>query len=184
MLKKFKTNDVVIRKFRVNDVESLYNNLVISNDVTYVSNIVINKSKNETQRIVESAVNEYYTEEPIWALEEKKTKNIVGFIRVDKYSPKNKFCTLSWAISDTINNANLMPQALIKVMNYLFEKKGIELIECSYFEQSERTGKVLDNVGMKKEAVLKDRRFNEETNRKENYVIYSIDINEFNNVNV
>lgn len=184
MVRSFKTNDAIIRKFRMNDVDQVYNNLVISKNVINLSNIVTNQSKDETQKVVESAINEYYTEEPVWALERRKTKDLVGLIKVEQYSPKNKICSISWAIANEYSNISLMPEALNKVMNYLFDKKGIELIQCSYYEQSEETGKVLDNIGMKKEAVLKDRRINEQTKKKENYVIYSIDINEFNNARV
>lgn len=183
-MKSFKTNDVLIRKFKKDDIDKVYKNFNSSNKISNLSNVITNKSKYETQKIVESAMIEYYTEEPIWALEEKQTKDIFGFIKIDNYSPKNKICNISWAMVDDYAKEKLITQALKKVVDYLFEKRGIELIECSYYEQNKETGVILDNIGMKKEAVLKHRRFNEQTNTKEDYIIYSININDFKNIKV
>ncbi len=127
---------------------------------------------------------EYNTEEPMWALELKQTKEFVGFIKIDNYSPKNKMCKISWGMINNYENEKLIIQALKTVMNYLFERKSIELIECSYYGNNRETDKILDNVGMTKEAVLKQRRFNEKTNTREDYVIYSIAANEYNKLKV
>ena len=178
-MKSFKTNDVLIRQFKKDDIDKVYKNFNSSNKISNLTNIQTSKSKYETQKIVESAMIEYNTEEPIWALEEKQTKDIFGFIKIDNYSPKNKICNISWAMIDDNGKEILITQALKKVVDYLFEKRGIELIECSYYEHNKEAGEILNNVGMKREAVLKQRRFNEQTNTKEDYIIYSIDINDF-----
>lgn len=176
-MKGFKTNDVIIRRFKMNDVEQVYSNILILNNEQ-------GRTIDETQKMVRSAISEYYTEEPIWAVEEKKTGKLIGSIKVVSYSSKNKLCEISWKIINDCTNINLMQQALNKVMGYLFLQKNIELIVCSYYEQNKITGEILDNLGMKKEAVLRNRRFNSLTNQKENFVIYSIDIDEFSKVTI
>lgn len=176
-MKGFKTNDVVIRRFKMNDVEQVYADILILNNEA-------GQTLEETQKIVRSAISEYYTEEPIWAIEEKKTGKLIGSIKVVSYSSKNKLCEISWEITNHCTNMKLMQQALYKVMEYLFLQKNIELIVCSYYEQNTITGEILDSLGMKKEAVLRNRRVNSLTNQKENFVIYSIDINEYNKVNI
>lgn len=176
-MKGFKTNDVIIRRFKMTDVEQVYTDVLMLNNQT-------SKTINETQKIVQSAISEYYTEEPIWAVEERKTGKLIGSIKVVSYSSKNKLCEISWEITQNCSNVNLMQQALNKVMNYLFLKKNVELIVCSYYEQNTLTGEILDSLGMKKEAVLRNRRFNAQTNQKENFVIYSIDIDEFSKVSI
>lgn len=183
-MKDFKTNDVLIRKFKQDDIDKIQEGFNSSNKrISNLSNIYVTESKLEIQMIVESAIHEYYSEEPVWALETKKTKDVFGFIKIDKYSPKNKICNISWAMIDNNVNEKLILQALQKIMDYLFKKKGIELIECSYYEENTRTGQILDDVGMKKEAVLKQRRINEQTNKKEDFIIYSINIKDFKKYN-
>ena len=177
-MRSFKTNDVLIRKFKKDDVDRVYEGFRNATQISNLSNIIINECKSKTQKIIESAMIEYHTEEPIWALEQKQTKDIFGFIKIENYSPKNKICKISWASIDSYNNEKLIIQALRRVIYYLFKKKGIQLVECSYYGQNNETGKILNNVGMKKEAVLKHRRYNETTKLCEDCFIYSIDIND------
>lgn len=139
----------------------------------------IYQSIEQTKLIVKSAINEYYTDEPTWAVEDKVNKNLVGVIRVTNYSQKNKMCNITWTMSYKYWDNNFMKDALTQIFNFLFTKKNIELIECSYYEQNNSTNIILNEIGMTKEAVLRDRRVNEQTNKKENFVIYSINKEEF-----
>ena len=133
----------------------------------------------QARLIVKSAIKEYYTDEPIWAVEDKHKKKLVGFIRVSSYSKKNKICSITWNMCCEYLEKHSMSEAFNKIFNFLFLKKGVELIECSYYEHNSSTGIVLEEAGMIKEAVLRDRRVNEQTNEKENFVIYSISKQEF-----
>ena len=88
-------------------------------------------------------------------------------------------CNITWTMSYKYWDNKFMEDALKEIFSFLFMKKSIELIECSYYEQDNNTSIVLDEIGMTKEAVLRDRRVNENTNKKENFVIYSINRDEF-----
>ncbi len=178
-MKSFKTNNVIVRRFEMNDLEDVHYNILMHDDVTDMSNSKSYNDINESKVILRSAINEYYTEEPVWAVEDKKTKCLVGYIRVINYSKKNKKCHLTWAVAHKYWDSNFMKDALIQIMNFLFTKKGIELIVSSYYEQNMISSIILEGIGMKKEAVLRDRRINEKTNEKENFVIYSISKQEF-----
>ena len=172
MSKRFKTNSVIVRRFQMNDAKQAYENF--NNSIkTTVERI------ERIKMIIKSAINEYYTDEPIWAVEDKLNKKLVGGVRVCNYSSKNKMCNISWMMFHKHCNNSFMKDALTQVLNFLFTKKDIELIECSYYEQNENNGVILDEIGMRKEAVLRDRRFNEKTNKRENFVIYSINRKEF-----
>ena len=177
-MRYLKTNDVIIRKFKKEDIDSLYN---ILDNTNYITN---KNSKIQMIKIIESTIFQNYTEEPIWALEEKQTKKIFGYIKIENYSPKNKFCKISWVVTDKFSNSLLIKQALKRVMNFMFKKKDIDLIECSYYGKNEETSKILDNIGMKKEAVLKQRRYNENTHKKEDFFIYSIDVKAFKQLEI
>ena len=190
MTKYFKTNNVIVRRFEMKDVKQAYQNLSEENNVidSDKDSGKLDNVKNEsikfkgienTKVIIKSAINEFYTDEPIWAVEDKKNKNLVGGIRVSNYSPKNRMCNISWRMSYKYCNDKFMKEALIQIFKFLFTKKSIELVECSFFEQSQRNSLILEEIGMKKEARLRDRRINEKTNKKENFVIYSINKQEF-----
>lgn len=178
-MRNFKTDNVIVRRFEMNDVEQAYYNLSLYEDISDMANYKTHKSMDETRMIIKSAINEFYTDEPIWAVEDKKSKNLVGFIRVTNYSAKNKRCNITWTMAYKYWNTCFMKDALIKTINFLFLKKDIELIVCSYYGDNKISGEILESVGMRKEAVLRERKINEKTNEKENCVIYSINKQEF-----
>ena len=178
-MKSFKTKNVIVRKFEMDDVEQAYYNLSIYNDMENICDETIPKNMNKTKIIIKSAIREYYTDEPIWAVEDKETKHLIGYIRVTNYSPKNKMCNITWAMSYKYWDNCFMKDALTQILNFLFTKKNIELVECSYYEQNSEYSVILESIGMTKEACLRDRRINERTNKKENFVIYSINKEEF-----
>lgn len=178
-MKYFKTNNVILRKFEMDDVVEAYNNLLVYNGTTNVSNLITHENLEETKVIIKSAMNEFYTEEPIWAIEDKKTKHLIGYIRVINYSPKNKMCNLTWAMSCEYWNEDNITEAINKILKFLFSKKDIELVESSYYGEHELTKTVLEKVGMVREATLRNRYYNEITNEKEDFVIYSINKSEF-----
>lgn len=182
MVKHFKTDNVIVRRFEMKDVEQAYLNLSVTDDFddsTTDNDYEEHKSLEETRVIVKSAINEYYTDEPIWAVEDKVHKNLVGFIRVCNYSKKNKMCNITWAMSYKYWEDCFMIDALKQIFNFLFTKKDMELIECSYYEQNKETDVILEGIGMRREATLRDRRVNEKTHKKENFIIYSINKEEF-----
>lgn len=167
MAKYFKTNSVIVRRFELKDLKQAHSNLFETDNIE------------EAKMNIRSAINEYYTDEPIWAVEGKTNKSLVGSIRVSNYSLKNKTCNVSWIMSYKHWDNNFMKDALTQILNFLFTKKDIELVECSYYEQDSNTNVILEEIGMTKEATLRDRRVNEKTNKKENFLIYSISKQEF-----
>lgn len=184
MTKHFKTDNVIVRRFEMKDVKQFYMNSKENenskNNIDFPGNESIElKSIEQTKVIIKSAINEYYTDEPIWAVEDKQTRCLVGSIRVNNYSKKNKMCNISWIISAKYLDSDFMKEALGQIFNFLFLKKNIELIECSYYEQNNNSFNVLEKIGMTREATLRDRRINEKTCEKESFVIYSINKQEF-----
>ena len=177
-MKCIKTDKVILRKFKMEDVEEACYNLSIYDD-NNMCNEIEDKNIEQTKIIVKSAINEFYTEEPVWAIEDKETKKLVGYIRIINFSPKNKTCNIIWSVSNKCNNISFMKDVLIQILNFLFTKKDIELVEYSYYDNNNEINTILEEIGMIKEAILRDRRINEKTNKKENFIIYSINKNEF-----
>ena len=178
-MKSFKTKNVKVRKFELEDIEQAYLNLSMYDDFNNISEVTSNGNLDKTKLIVKSAIKEYHTDEPVWAVEKCNSKQLIGYIRVSNYSSKNKICNITWSMSKKLWDEYAMKEALNEIINFLFVNKNIELIECSYYEQDNKNAKILESVGMIKEAILRNRRINSRTQKKENFVIYSIDKQEF-----
>lgn len=76
-----------------------------------------------------------------------------------------------------------MEEALNCVLEYIFNEKGLNMVVSKFYDGNEEITNfkttILDTIGMKKEAVLRNRKINEKTGILENQVIYSITKDEF-----
>ena len=131
MTKHFKTNNVIVRRFEMKDAKQAYLNLDEEDNLNNIGKAGDYQRKildgiEKTKMIIKSAINEYYTDEPIWAVEDKVGKNLVGSIRVSNYSPKNKMCNISWMMSYKYWDNNFMKDALTQIFKFLFIKKKLK----------------------------------------------------------
>ena len=57
-MKNFKTNDVIVRRFEMNDLEDIHYNILIQDDVIDMANYTPHKNIDESRIILKSAINE------------------------------------------------------------------------------------------------------------------------------
>lgn len=177
-MKDLESKRTIIRKFKMEDAEDIYTNIATIKRLEDCYNYNMHKDVEETRVIVASSIKEYESGEAVWAVEEKKTGIVVGYIRADEISTKNKVCKLNFGIGIKWAGQGLIEEALIEVINYLVDEKDICTIASKFYDgndiiKSIKT-KILKNIGMKQEAVLRNRKINDKTGKAENLVIFSI----------
>lgn len=178
-MKRLQTERLVLRKFREEDLDDMYE---IASDEKVVktsffaehSVFCSHTSKEDTLRVIESAINDYGTYESCWAIEEKESHKVLGHIRIDDASLKNKQCTLIWSLSRKYWGQGYAEEVLKAMFKYLFENHPFDIIVVKYYSNKFFSNPILDNAGMKKDAVLRNRRINSHTGEKESLVVYSI----------
>ena len=177
-MEDFETERLNIRKFKAEDTEEIYKNLKTIVETEEEDGYNRPKPIQETNMMVISSIKEYELGEPAWAIEEKLTNHIIGYIRVSEISIKNKICKLKFKIGKEWANKGLIEEALEKVIQYLFNKQNFSTIVSKFYDGNEwikniKT-KVLRNVGMKQEAILRNRKVNTITGKTENLIVFSI----------
>lgn len=65
-------------------------------------------------------------------------------------------------------------EVLKSVIEYLLKETEIILVEAKHIQSNVVSGIVMENAGMKKEAILRQRRVNKQTKEVEDLAIYSI----------
>ena len=79
-------------------------------------------------------------------------------------------------------NTNLIEEALNAVLDYLFNQLDFNIVISKFYDSNKKLTEtkceMLENVGMKKDAVLRNRKINEKTGKSENLIVYSIMKNE------
>lgn len=179
-MKKLETEKLILRKFRRKDLNDMYE--ISSTEITNIEDSVFaensvfysHTSKEDTLRVIESAMHDYGTYESCWAVEEKSSHKVIGHIRIDDASLKNKQCTIVWSLSPKCWGIEYGKQMLTTMFKYLFESHPFDIIVIKYYSNKIFSNSILEDSGMKRDAVLRDRRINSLTGEKESLVIYSI----------
>lgn len=167
------TDRLKLRKFRRKDVDDLYE--VASNEkVARYSDFRIHTSKDDTIIEIETAIKEYGTYESCWAIEEKKLRKVIGYVRIDNASLKNRQCTIYWALGLKHWGLGYSEEMLKAMLKYLFENHPFDIIIVKYYSDNAYFNPILDRIGMKREAILRDRRINSITGEKDSLMVYSI----------
>lgn len=172
-MKDIKTERLIIRKFKKEDVDDQFE-VVSDAKVAEYSDFEPYSSKIDVLKSIETAIQDYDTYEACWAIEERKTHKVIGHIRMINTSIKNKQCTLLWALNQKYWGQGYSEEILKSMIKYLFEEHPFDIIIVKYYSDSAFLNPILENVGMKKDAVLRNRRINSLTNQKESLILYSI----------
>lgn len=182
-MKDLETENLKIRKFKIEDVEDIYKNLATEKKLENCLGYNLHQNIEETRKIVESYINEYDANELVWVIEEKKSSSAIGFINALEVSRLNQYCNIKFGIAFKYIYGNYMEEALNCVLEYIFTQQHLNMVVSKFYdgnkEIKEFKEKVLNGVNMKKEAVLRERKINEKTGLMENKVIYSITKDEF-----
>lgn len=186
-MKDLETRNVKIRKFKLEDAEDVHKNLATEKSLAECSGYHIHKNIKETEILISSFIREYEMNELVWAIEEKSTGTVIGFINALEFSRQNKLCNIKFGIALKWVESGFMEESLNRVLQYLFEEEGFEIVVSEFYDGCKKIIKaksdILENVGMKKEAVLRNRRINTKTQEPEGKIIYSILKEEFDKKN-
>lgn len=178
-MKRLNTERLVLRKFRKEDLDDMYE---IASDESIVKTSVFaehsvfcsHTSKDHTLKVIESAMHDYGSYESCWAIEEKKTHKVIGHISIDDASLKNKQCTLIWSLANKYWGQGYAEEVLKTMFKYLFENHPFDIIIIKYYSNKIFSNPILENAGMTQDAVLRNRRINSITGEKESLIAYSI----------
>lgn len=172
------TKNLKIRKFKISDAEDAYKYLATEERLADCLNYNIHKNIEETITMINSYINEYEMNELVWAIEEKETNKVIGFIYAQEVSRKNKCCRIKFGIALDWVDTGLMEEALKKVLEYLLKKEKFFIVISEFYDGNIEITQIKENalqkVGMIKEASLRNRKINEKTGKSENKIIYSI----------
>lgn len=172
-MEELETKRLILRKFKMKDVDDLFE--VTSNKkVAEASDFNVHDTKEDTLIEIKTAIQDYDTYDACWAIEEKVSHKVIGYIRMVNSSLKNRQCALFWALGQNYWRLGYSEELLKVLIKYLFEKHPFEIIIVKYYNDVHFDNHILENVGMKRDAVLRYRRINSITGEKESLVIYSI----------
>lgn len=183
-MKDLETKNLKIRKFKMEDTKDVYEKLATIDKLNNCSGYNKHKNIYETEAVVASCIKEYEMNEYVWAVEEKSTSMVIGYIRGLEVSRNDKRCDIKFGIALDYADTGLIEEALEETFEFLFNEEDFEIVICKFLDSNSELTKIktimLKNVGMKLDAVLRNRKINEKSGNSENLIVYSILKEEYN----
>ncbi len=172
-LDKIHTERLVLRRYRKSDYDSLKEMWL---DYMGTHKII----QKEDVVIVEKWIKNYAEKEYCWIAEDRNTHCFIGNINVIKKSRKHRYCEIGYAVKYDKRRQGYATEMLKSIIEYLLEVENYHVIEASHYSGNPYSGTVMKKAGMKKEAELRDRRYNFLTKKYENLICYCVVSNKHN----
>lgn len=185
-MKDLETKNLNIRRFKLSDVEDVHKNLATEKQLEECLGYHVHSNLEETRMMVSSYIKEYDMNALAWAIEEKSSNKVIGYINALEVSMINKRCDIKFGIAFEWLEKGLMEEALICVLDYLFNIRKFNIVTSYFFDGYPKIAKIkreiLEKVGMRQDAILRNRQINEKSGVAENKVVYSILKEEFKRI--
>ena len=177
-MKKIETERYILRIPNVDDAEEIYErwgtdkeNMAQYKEHKLYRNVI------EAKALINSAIKENEDGIIFWIIEDKVSKNIIGYIKLPAGIIKDKKRELAFYFLKGHREDGTPEEVLSKVIDFIFSKEDYETIITEFYdrnkEDTQLTHRVLTNVGMIREGIMRNRLINDEGKKIDKY-IYSI----------
>lgn len=161
--KTIKTDRLILRRFVLSDAEEMYCNWTSDEKTARYVTWNIHKSVDETKALLRHWIAEYENDSYNWAVEIAETGEVIGNISVIRISRKHNNCEIGYCYGSKFWNKGYATEALKATIDYMLDECGMHIVEAKYQSLNPASGKVMEKAGMEREAVLKERRYDLET---------------------
>lgn len=125
-MEEFETQNLKIRKFKLEDAEDVYKNLGTEKELFECLGYNMHKTVRQTEIMISSFIYENEKmNELIWAIEDKKKHEVVGYINASERSEANRICKFKCGIALNLAESGLLEEALKVVINYLLKQENL-----------------------------------------------------------
>lgn len=175
---EIETERYVLRIPREDDAEEIYErwgtdkeNMAQYKEHKLYRNVI------EAKALITAAIREKEDGVVFLIIEDKKTKEIVGYIELLAGVEKDKKREIAFYFLKNWREDGTPEEVLKSVINYIFSQEEYETIITKFYAASQQDKEVLNavltKVGMTREGILRNRLINDEGRKIDKY-IYSI----------
>lgn len=159
--KMLESNRLILRKFCYKDVEPMFENWASDSAVTEFLTWKPHADSGETKSLIDSWIKQYSdTSFYNWVIELKQTQEIVGNISVIKLNEKIEAAEIGYCMGKNWWGQSIMPEALITVIHFLFDKIGMNRIAACHDSNNAKSGRVMIKAGMQYEGTMREASIN------------------------
>ena len=148
------TERLILRRFTIDDAESMYSNWASDEDVTKYLTWPTHKSVEDSKMFIEYCLDNYPTLSFYnWVLELKNTHELIGNVSIVEVFEKTNSMELGWVIGKKFWGNGYAPEAARKIFDVMFNEVGVNCIFAMHDVNNPKSGKAMQKLGMKFEGI-------------------------------
>ena len=153
---RIETERLILRRFTLKDAVYMYYNWASDPEVTKYLTWPAHTSLKVTRDLLEEWVPRYADGGYFnWVIEYKETGKPIGTISVVKLNENTEAADIGYCMGRAYWGKGLMPEALMAVVEYLFDVVGLNRIAACHDVNNPNSGKVMKKAGMRWEGILR-----------------------------
>ena len=173
--KPLETDRLFLRKITLNDAKQMYFNWASDSIMNKYVGWDIHKTIEETKHMIHTMIEGYSS--PfyfLWVVGIKDTNELIGTINTHSFNVRNQVCEVGYGYGSKYWNHGYASEALKVVIDFLFYEVGVYMVCAAHYDFNSASGRVMQKVGMKYDAVLRNRGIHPDTKKRANLIYYSI----------
>ncbi|NLM21557.1 MAG: GNAT family N-acetyltransferase [Peptococcaceae bacterium] len=156
---QLETERLILRKLTLQDADDIFaygSDPEVSRFMTWETH----KSIEEARSFINIILDKYEKDEAgEWGIVLKSTGKLIGSVGIPRYDLKNKSAEIGYVLSRKYWGQGIMPEAVSRVLQFAFEEMGLNRIESCHSLPNEKSGRVMQKVGMSFEGVIREKIF-------------------------
>lgn len=155
-LPRLETTRLILRKATKSDVSDIF---IYSSDaeVTRYLRWGLHQTLMETENYVNGMFAQYREgSDGSWLMEHKQNHTVIGHIHLMEITSHHRKARVGFVLSRSYWNQGIMTEALRKVLEYSFERMGLNRVEGLCISDNRAAAQVMEKAGMKKEGELRE----------------------------
>ena len=153
---KIKGRRIVLRPFKINDARAFYS-IVKEKEIIKNTLVPCPVTLKKQKEFIKRAEKRLKKKEAIfWAIEDIKTKKLIGRIGLSSINWQHQNAGLHYLLDKNYRGQGIMTEAVKLVINFAFKKLKLHRLQTGVFLDNYASQKVLEKTGFKKEGLERE----------------------------
>ncbi|NLN07685.1 MAG: GNAT family N-acetyltransferase [Firmicutes bacterium] len=154
---QLETERLILRKLKLQDADDIFE-YAADKEVTRYLTWETHKSVEDARKFINFILDKYKKDEAgEWGIVLKETGKLIGSIGMPWHDKKNKRAEIGFVLSRKYWGQGIMPEAVNRVLQFAFAEMGLNRIECCHALHNEKSGRVMQKVGMSFEGIAREK---------------------------
>ncbi len=150
------TDRLILRRFQESDAPAFFRNVNSDPRVNTYLTWKLHERLADTEALLAEFISRYESDKRYcWAIVLRETGELIGTIAAPTVKELTETVEVTYAIGSAWWSKGYAPEALKAVMDFLFNRVGVNRIEAGYDINNPNSGRVMEKAGMRKEGILR-----------------------------